>query len=67
MYRMTYNHAGVTGCSARGIAKRESEEELQALAEQLKDSICNIRIEKVKDDMDQHLPMDVFTNMKELR
>ncbi|AFV98517.1 MULTISPECIES: hypothetical protein [unclassified Sulfuricurvum] len=67
MYRMTYNHSGVTGCSARGIAKRESEKELQELAEQLKDSICNIRIEKVKDDMDQHLPMDVFINMKELR
>lgn len=67
MYRMTYNHAGVTGCSARGIAKRESEKELQQLAEELKDSICNIRIEKVKEEMDQHLPMDVFANMKELR
>lgn len=67
MYRMTYNHTGVTGCSARGIAKRESEEELKQLAEELKGSICNIHIEKVKDDMDQHLPMNLFENMKELR
>lgn len=67
MYRMTYNHTGTTGCSARGIAKRESIHELQQLAEELKDSICNIRIEKVKSDMDQHVPMDVFANMKELR
>lgn len=67
MYRMTYNHTGVTGCSARGIAKRESKQELQKLAEELKDSICNIHIEKVKGDMDQHLPLDVFANMKELR
>ena len=64
---MTYNHTGVTGCSARGIAKRESEKELQELAEELKDSICNIHIEKVKEEMDQHLPMDIFMNMKELQ
>jgi hypothetical protein len=67
MYRMTYNHTGVTGCSARGIAKRESEQELQQLAEELKGSICNVHIEKVRDDMDQHLPMNLFENMKELR
>ncbi|PHM18295.1 MAG: hypothetical protein CJD30_02365 [Sulfuricurvum sp. PD_MW2] len=67
MYRMTYNHTGTTGCSARGIAKRESILELQKLAEELKDSICNIHIEKVKSDMDQHIPMNVFVNMKELR
>lgn len=67
MYRMTYNHTGVTGCSARGIAKRESVKELKALAEELKGSICNVHIEKVKEDMDQHLPMGVFVNMKELR
>ena len=67
MYRMTYNHTGVTGCSARGIAKRESLHELKQLAEELKGSICNIHIEKVKDDMDQYLPLDVFVNMKELR
>jgi hypothetical protein len=64
---MTYNHTGVTGCSARGIAKRESEEELKQLAEELKDSICNIHIEKVKEDMDTHIPMNLFENMKELR
>lgn len=67
MYRMTYNHTGVTGCSARGIAKRESEQELQELAEQLKDSICNVRIEKIKDEIDKNLPMGIFVNMKELR
>ena len=67
MYRMTYNHLNTSGCSARGIAKRESIHELQKLAEELKDSICNIHIEKVKSDMDQHVPLDVFANMKELR
>lgn len=66
MYRMTYNHAGVTGCSARGIEKRESLYELQQLAKELKGSICNIHIEKVKDYMDQYRPMNVFENMKEL-
>ncbi len=67
MYRMTYNHLNNTGCSARGIAKRESIQELENLAEELKGSICNVRIEKVKEDMDQHLPMGVFVNMKEHR
>lgn len=66
MYRMTYNHTGITGCSARGIAKRESEEELLALAEELKDSICNVHIEKISDDQQQHLPLEVFANMKEM-
>lgn len=67
MYRMTYNNKGVNGCSARGIAKRESEEELLVLAEQLKDAICNIHIEKINDSQDEHIPMDLFTNMKELK
>jgi hypothetical protein len=67
MYRMTYNHLNTTGCSARGIAKRESIQELHNLAEELKGSICNIHIEKIKENMDQHIPMDVFANMKELR
>jgi hypothetical protein len=67
MYRMTYNHTGVTGCSARGIAKRETEQELQELAEQLKDSICNVHIEKITDELENNLPMDVFENMKVLR
>lgn len=66
MYRMTYNHIGVTGCCARGIAKRKSEEELLQLAEELSDSICNIRIEKISDEQ-QYLPLEVFANMKELR
>jgi hypothetical protein len=67
MYRMTYNNKGVIGCSARGIAKRESEEELLVLAQELKDAICNIHIEKINDLQDEHIPMDLFTNMKELK
>lgn len=67
MYRMTYNNKGVSGCSARGIAKRESKEELLVLAEQLKDAICNIHIEKIEDEHVEHIPMDIFTNMKELK
>lgn len=66
MYRMTYNHTGVTGCSARGIAKRESKEELLKLADELKDSICNIHIEKIDDNHLKHVPLEVFANMKEL-
>ncbi|MDD5052271.1 MAG: hypothetical protein PHO27_06015 [Sulfuricurvum sp.] len=64
---MTYNHTGVTGCSARGIAKRESEQELQELAEELKDSICNVHIEKIEDEIEKNIPMGIFENMKELR
>jgi hypothetical protein len=41
---MTYNNKGVQGCSARGIARRETIKELQELAERLKDSICNVEI-----------------------
>lgn len=67
MYRMTYNHTGVTGCSARGIAKRESKEELLQLAEELSDSICNVHIEKISEDQYQTLPLEIFANMKELR
>ena len=67
MYRMTYNNKGVNGCSARGIAKRESKEELLVLAEQLKDAICNIHIEKINNLQDEHIPMELFTNMKELK
>lgn len=65
MYRMTYNHTGVTGCSARGIAKRESVEELHALAKQLKESICNIHIEKIEDERQKYIPLEIFANMKE--
>lgn len=67
MYRMTYNNKGANGCSARGIAKRESKEELLVLAEQLKDAICNIHIEKINNLQDEHIPMELFTNMKELK
>jgi len=34
------------GCSARGIALRNTKEELEALKEQLKDSIYNAKIVK---------------------
>lgn len=67
MYRMTYNNKGVVGCSARGIAKRESKEELLLLAQELKDAICNIHIEKINTTQDEHIPMDLFANMKELK
>lgn len=65
MYRMTYNHKGVTGCSARGIAKRETREELEALAEELKDSICNVQILPVAEGCEATLPLNVDANMKE--
>ena len=65
MYRMTYNNKGVNGCSARGIAKRESKEELLVLAQQLKDAICNVHIEKINNLQDEHIPMNLFANMKE--
>lgn len=65
MYRMTYNHKGVTGCSARGIAKRETIEELQALAEELKDSICNIEIRPVAEGCEASIPLNIDANMKE--
>lgn len=67
MYRMTYNNKGISGCSARGIAKRESEEELRVLAEQLKEGICNVCIEKIEDKEVEYIPLDLFVNMKELR
>lgn len=67
MYRMTYNNKGANGCSARGIAKRESKEELLVLAQQLKDVICNIHIEKINNLQDEYIPMDLFANMKELK
>lgn len=67
MYRMTYNNVDGKGCSARGIAKRESEEELLVLAEELKEVICNVQIEKITNPQAQSRPMDLFTNMKELK
>ena len=67
MYRMTYNNTGVSGCSARGIAKRESQEELLALAEELKESISNIHIEKIENSTEEKLPLNIFVNMKMLK
>lgn len=67
MYRMTYNHLNNSGCSARGIAKRESKEELLKLAEELKGSICNVEIRPIEGMVEKRLPMGLFVNMKELR
>lgn len=67
MYRMTYNNTGISGCSARGIAKRASEEELLALAEELKESISNIHIEKIEETTVKQMPLDLFINMKKLK
>ena len=45
---MTYNNKNMSGCSARGIALRETKEELEALAKELQESIYNVVIEKNK-------------------
>jgi len=47
-YKMTYNNKNMSGCSARGIALRDSKEELEALAKELQESISNVIIEKNK-------------------
>lgn len=47
-YKMTYNNKNMSGCSARGIALKDTKEELEALAEQLKESIYNIKIQENK-------------------
>lgn len=47
-WRMTYNNVDGAACSARGIAVRNSKEELEALAEELKEKICNVGIEENK-------------------
>lgn len=49
MWRMTYNSKEFGDCSARGIATRETKEELEALAKKLKDNISNVKIEEVKE------------------
>lgn len=67
MYRMTYNNKGITGCSARGIAKRETVEELLELAEQLKETICNIDIQPIEGETQAHIPAKVEKNLKENR
>jgi len=45
-WRMTYNNIDGAACSARGIAHRETKEELEALAKALAGKIENIKIEK---------------------
>jgi len=45
-WRMTYNNRDGAACSARGIAHRETKEELEALAKALSGKIENIKIEK---------------------
>jgi len=47
-WKMTYNNKNMSGCSARGIALRETKVELEVLKEQLKDNIYNVKIEKNK-------------------
>jgi H2-forming N5,N10-methylenetetrahydromethanopterin dehydrogenase-like enzyme len=47
-YKMTYNNKNMSGCSARGIALRDTKEELEALREELKEVIENVKIEKNK-------------------
>ena len=47
-WRMTYNNKEMHGCSARGVALRDTKEELVALAEKLKDTIYNVKIEAVE-------------------
>ncbi len=47
-WRMTYNNVGAAACSARGIAVRDSREELEALAQVLKEKIYNVKIEENK-------------------
>ncbi len=44
-WRMTYDNIGAAACSARGIAHRETKEELEALAKALEGKIGNVRIE----------------------
>ena len=45
---MTYNNVDGAACSARGIAHRETREELEALAKELSGKISNIKIEENK-------------------
>ena len=44
-WRMTYNNVDGAACSARGIAHRETKEELEVLAKELEGKISNIKIE----------------------
>ena len=44
---MTYNNINGAACSARGIAHRETKEELEALAKTLAGKIDHINIHKI--------------------
>ena len=44
-WRMTYNNVNGAACSARGIAHRDTKEELEALAKELGSKISNVKIE----------------------
>lgn len=46
LWKMTYNNTNMSGCSARGIALRDTKEELESLKRQLADKIYNVKIEK---------------------
>lgn len=65
MYRMTYSNKGINGCSARGIAKRDTREELEELAETLKETICNVRIEPIAQGTERRIPDSIDTHFKE--
>lgn len=65
MYRMTYNNKGITGCSARGVAKRKTIEELLDLAESLKESICNVEIKPIDLKNETILPINIDKPIKE--
>lgn len=47
-WRMTYNNVDGAACSARGLARAKSKEELEALAKELEKTIYNVKIEKIK-------------------
>ena len=47
-WKMTYNNINMSGCSARGIALRDTKKELEDLKFQLADKIYNVKIEKNK-------------------
>lgn len=66
MYRMTYNNKGITGCSARGIAKRETLEELLELAEILKETICNVEIKSI-DNKEAIKPIKSPSEIKDIQ
>ncbi len=48
-YRMIYKNKNFAGCSARGIALRDTKEELEALKDELKDQIYDVCIQEVKE------------------